>query len=102
MAKTYNVYGAYYNADMTEGRGPMKLKHLFANEQDAKDYIDMQPGVMGRRNKWSEEKYGDWKVEKLMVVIQLRFLKDIEEVVDRDKALSKLTKRDKEVLGLSD
>jgi hypothetical protein len=57
------IYTVFKNADMTEGRGPMILDCLYLDEQKAKDYIDNQPGVMGTRRKWSQEKYGDWKIK---------------------------------------
>jgi hypothetical protein len=30
-------------------------------------YIDSQPGVQGRRAKWSEYKFGDWEIRELSV-----------------------------------
>lgn len=66
------VYLIYRNSDMTEGRGPMILNNKpsgFFNLQDANDYIDQQPGVMGLRSKWSEVKSGgDWEVRPVEII----------------------------------
>lgn len=51
------------NSDMTEGRGPMVMDSVWLDKQKANDYIDKQQGIMGRKLKWSEEDYGDWRVE---------------------------------------
>jgi hypothetical protein len=43
------VYGVYYNVDMTEGRGPMKLSRLYLHREHAVKFMDKQSGVMGRK-----------------------------------------------------
>lgn len=43
------VYGVYYNSDMTEGRGPMKLSRLYLHRDHAVTFMDKQVGVMGRK-----------------------------------------------------
>ena len=62
------IYVTYRNSDTTEGRGPMVSHKAFVDEQKAIDYIDTQPGIMGRMAKWSEEKYGDWEIRSLNVI----------------------------------
>jgi hypothetical protein len=61
------VYLVYKNADMTEGRGPMVLDSVWGTEEDAWEYADNQEGVMGRKCKWSAQKYGDWEVQEVEV-----------------------------------
>jgi hypothetical protein len=61
------IYLTYRNADMTEGRGPMVVDKAFLHKEDANNYIDDQPGCMGRRAKWSNAKYGDWEVKEILV-----------------------------------
>lgn len=42
------VYAVYKNLDMTEGRGPMVLDKIFLNREDAWEFANKQPGIMGR------------------------------------------------------
>lgn len=90
------IYITQYNSDMTEGRGPMANGPAFLSLKDANDFIDDQPGVMGRRSKWSKEKYGDWCVIEL----------EVHEgpfdklAAAKKKALTKLTEEDRRALGL--
>ena len=44
------------------------IDKVFASKQKAKDYIDQQPGVQGRKAKWSEAEFGDWCVVEVDVV----------------------------------
>jgi len=94
------IYQTYYNADMTEGRGPMVPGPAFLNRQHAVEYIDVQPGVMGRRARWSLEKYGDWDVREIEV--HERSLIDAAKERERIKAeaLKKLSPTERAALGL--
>lgn len=94
------IYAVYRNADTTEGRGPMVLDSLFSNRNHANTYIDNEPGVMGRREKWSEKKYGDWKVEELVVYDSITEKNLNDKEILRRKALSKLSKEEIEALGV--
>lgn len=60
-------YVVFRESDMTEGSGPFVIDSIWLTYKDAAEYIDQQPGVMGRIAKWSEEKYGDWKIETWIV-----------------------------------
>lgn len=62
------VYLTMRNADRTEGRGPMVNDKCFLDRKKAEKYIDEQPGVMGRRAKWSTQEYGDWEVKEVEVI----------------------------------
>lgn len=95
------VYATLYNADTCEGRGPMVIDKVFSNRRDAAAYIDNKPGVMGRRGKWSEEKYGDWKIEEYPVFDCLAEARQSDEKIKKEKALAKLTEEDKRALGLA-
>jgi len=59
------IFGVYKNSDMTEGRGPMVLDKLFANENDAIKYRESQLGVMGRPLHLQDS--GDWCIKTLEV-----------------------------------
>lgn len=94
------IWQTYYNADMTEGRGPMIPSYAFLHREHAAAYIDAQEGVMGCRAKWSEQEYGDWRMKKIEVLEC-----NCEESEQRKKelknqALNKLTQEEKEILGL--
>lgn len=60
-------YVVFKNSDMTEGRGPMVFDSVWLDAEKAAEYIDKQPGVMGRTAKWSEEKYGDWEIRPIKI-----------------------------------
>jgi len=95
MAK-YVVYQTMRNSDMTEGRGAMVPDLCFSSRALAAEYIDQQPGVMGRVAKWSQDNFGDWMIVAIEV---LNTVPSSEEKIRR-KALSKLTAEEKRVLGL--
>ena len=40
----------------------MVFDSVWKNKKEAENFIDQQPGVMGRRQKWSQDKYGDWEI----------------------------------------
>ena len=94
--RTY-VYMTRREYDMTEGRGGMVNDLCFSTYELAAEYIDEQPGVMGRRAKWSTEKYGDWEIQKIEVLNHLVTPEDRE----REKALAKLTEKERKLLGLA-
>ncbi len=62
------IYLTQRNSDTTEGRGPMVNDRAFTTRQLAAEYIDSKPGIMGRMGKWSEDKYGDWKILEIEVI----------------------------------
>lgn len=96
------IWQTYRNADEIEGRGPMVPDFAFLHKEHAERYIDEQPGVMGRRGQWSQQKYGDWEIRPVEVldydIIEVGFKK----VKTRLIALAKLTDEEKEALGLMD
>lgn len=94
------VYAAYRNWDTTEGRGPMVLDKAFKNKADADTYIDGQGGVMGRKAKWSQEKYGDWRVEAIRVFESLDDATKDHDRELRKSALAKLSDDERRVLGV--
>ena len=94
------VYAAYCNADMTEGRGPMIIDLVFVKEEDAKDYINDQPGVMGRKVKWSNKSYGDWIIRPIIVLNHSVIDKKKKQEQLKENALNKLTREEKAALGL--
>lgn len=95
-----NVFAVFKNSDMTEGRGHKVLDEVFLNKSDAKSYMNRQPGIMGRKKIWSNEKYGEWEICTL-------YLNECVADVDvnkrkriKENALSKLSTKEKEILGL--
>lgn len=90
------IFLARRNADMTEGRGPMVNDKAFVTHHMACNYIDKQQGVMGRKGPFSNQPMGDWDVQTIPVYGRIPEPKEIL----RAQALSKLTKEEKEVLGL--
>ena len=94
--RTY-VYMTRRNYDMTEGRGGMVNDLCFSTYELAAEYIDEQPGIMGRRAKWSTEKHGDWEIQTIEVLSNLVTPEDRE----REKALAKLTEKERKLLGLA-
>jgi len=64
----YKVYGAYRNSDLTEGKGRLILIKVFESRTMAELFINDQPGIMGRRAKWTEGKCQDWQVKEIEVI----------------------------------
>lgn len=95
------VWLVHKNSDTTEGRGPMVLDCIFLYKEDAAKYIDHQPGLMGRKGKWSEEEYGDWTMKETEVYDSFVDMKNITERKAKVAALAKLTPKEKELLGLA-
>jgi len=94
------VWVARRNADMTEGRGPMVLDSIWANEEIAAEYIDAQPGIMGVNRKWSTENTGSWEIERIRVFTNVKDMADIKREKLKNQALQKLSKAEREALGL--
>ena len=93
------VYAVFKNADMTEGNGPMLLDRVFANRRHAEKYIDEQPGVMGIQRKWSEIKSSShWRVTEFDVIEEDIIEKEHQEKLEADIALSKLSRKELELL----
>lgn len=98
----FTVWGAYKNADMTEGRGPLLLDKVFKEERDAHEYINGQSGVFGRKPDagvgWQNSGMGDWQVKPIRV---LEHLADTDEHARRlalQRAMEKLTREEIEAL----
>jgi hypothetical protein len=97
------VFVTRYNADMTEGRGPMVNDMAFSRREDAAQYIDGKHGVMGRRpiTPWSQQPHGDWDIVEITVAETVEEVQRIMTNERRARALAKLTKDDREALGLT-
>lgn len=96
------VYATYRNSDMTEGKGPMVLDKVFTDESDAQAYVDLQPGVMGRRpsDGWQNVKHGDWQVRPFQIMEHLDDGEEYERKQLIASANSKLTNAERKALGL--
>lgn len=101
----FNIYAAFRNQDMTEGRGPMVIDRIFARESDAEEYILQQHGVMGRKPAdYGEPSWagmGDWEVKRLAVMESLDDIDTFNTQAARESALAKLTAEEKIALGLA-
>ena len=96
------IYQTYRNSDDIEGRSPMVPDLAFLHKKHAERYIDEQPGVMGRKSKWSQSKYGDWEIKVIEVIDYDVIEEGLKKVQLKMKALAKLTDEEKEILGLVD
>lgn len=94
------IYQTYRNSDDIEGRGPVVPDLAFLHKEHAERYVDEQPGVMGRRKKWSQLKYGDWHIKEIEVLDYDVIEAGQEKVKRKMAALAKLTPEEKELLGL--
>lgn len=95
------VYVVMRNSEMTEGRGPMVFHSLWSTKEVADHFIDEQPGVMGRKQKWSQQKYGDWTVTPMPVYEFLEEYETEKKLEIREQALKKLSHAEKVALGLN-
>ena len=75
----------------------------FLHKEHAERYIDERPGIMGRRVKWSQQsEFGDWRIKQVDVIdYDIVEVKANKERIRQD-ALKKLSKEEKEALGLTD
>jgi len=62
------AYVVSRNADMVEGRGPMIPVRYYLNKERAIEWMDQQPGCMGRRGEWSKLCYGDWEIREIEII----------------------------------
>lgn len=86
-----SVFCVFRQENMTDGGGKMVLDSIWSNYQLACDFADIQPGVMGRTAKWSQEKWGDWEVKEVNV---MGSADDIKMLMDeREKKLKELLKK---------
>jgi hypothetical protein len=102
------VYLVLYNADQTEGRGPMIPDVAFSKREDAEAYIDKKPGIMGYFPPEGRTAYrkrhghyeGGWEIQTIQVADSLAGAQLIKIENIRAKAIKKLTEEERAVLGL--
>lgn len=94
------IYCVFRNSDFTEGRGPMVLDSIWNNYEEAAKYIDNQPGIQGKKAKWSQSLYGDWEIKKMPIFQHIEDKQAIDNALLKQKALAKLTIEERKVLGL--
>lgn len=100
--KVINCFEVMGNTDTTEGRGPMKVVARFSNREAAIEYVRSKAYsrwcVMGVQN----FKYDQSNIyEKRMTIMDTVDEIDISENEEiRQAALSKLSDKEKQVLGL--
>lgn len=88
------------NADMNEGRGPMIIDLFFLNREHAIEYMDAQPGVFGRKFKWSKNVHDDWDMIEIEILEYSVFEAKARKEALRKQALEKLTPEEREALGI--
>jgi hypothetical protein len=95
------VYIPFYNSDMTEGRGPMLPKPFgFVSRSQATEYIDSQPGIMGRKGPWSNSTGGDWEVKDFKILKSSEEALRTEADIERHKLIKQLGPDNCRLLGI--
>lgn len=94
------VFVVFRNSDFNEGRGPDMMDSIWITQEEASKYIDQQPGIQGRRAKWSQETHGDWYIKIMPLIKDCDSKFKIDNEALKQKALAKLTPQERKVLGL--
>ncbi len=102
-----NVYIVNVNVDFTEGRGPMVFDSVWSDGEEAIKYVSGKSGIYGSKQLVERDKYGyfayanGYNIEEktLLTNVEEKNKKDQEDV--RLKALAKLSKEERKVLGLN-
>lgn len=97
------VYQVMKQSDMAAGNGYMIPDLCFSTEQHAWDYVNQQTGIMGRTpnsGKWQLSGFKDWDVKEVRVYHSVEESEQEKLIKKKEKALSKLTEEEKEILGL--
>lgn len=97
------VYVVMRNSDFTEGRGPMVMDSLWMNAKDAVRYAEsIEPyGAKMEMGKYGAFAYGQFLEIKLQEVMDsYEDMTQKKENELREKALAKLSDKEKKVLGL--
>ena len=101
-----NIYVVLKNADFTEGRGPMLFDSVWENGDDAINYVSDQPGIYGSKQHIELNKYGfyayanGYQIKEIPLFETYEGMEEIQKEKTRQQALAKLTKEEKEALGL--
>ena len=98
VIKCFEVKG---HTDTIEGRGPLKIVARFANRDVAKEYVESKlyatHCVMGRQSK---DDLRHISKETITILDTIDEIDVMNKENIRAKALAKLTKEEREVLGL--
>ena len=86
-------------SDMMEGRGPMMFDKMFLYREDAVKYIDSRGDGWGRFPKFSEHP-GVWEMKKVEIYTAAVDTYEADRAALKERAISKLTDEEREVLGL--
>ena len=97
------VFVVMKNRDFTEGRGPMVPTDLcFDNEESAWEYCNTQTGIYGSEvptGGWQTAR-GHWEVKSFTVLSSAKSTIESRKQEIREYALNKLSKEEREALGL--
>lgn len=106
-----SIFVVLRNADFTEGRGPMLIDTIFSTGPEAIKYVEAQQGIFGSKQKVdyqnSRLSRGLYATASGYEIVEYKVLDTVQEkaasdkAVARQKALDKLTPKERTLLGLS-
>ncbi len=102
------VYLVYVDSDTTEGKGPMVLRHIFAEEEHAVRWVRAQPDPWGQTNRepahWKNGIYhfGHMEVRRTGVITEDISELEARRAALRETTLASLTSEQMWALGLDD
>ena len=94
--KPMQIWQTLRNSDETEGRGPRVPDLAFLHKEHADRYINEQPGVQGFLGR-----KGGWEITPINVIDYDIVQVQVDKVKIRQEALKKLSKEEKDALGLT-
>ena len=93
------VYMTKRNAKWNEGRGPMVNDKCFLHLDDAVQYINAQPEIMGTFDETGQN-LGGWTIEEFEVIDYDIIKEQVKVELEKEVALNKLSARERTILGL--
>lgn len=103
-----DVYLVYVESDTTEGKGPMVLKHIFAEEEHAVKWVTAQPDPWGQTTrvpayrKNGVYRFGHMEIRPTGVITEDISELEARRAALRETTLASLTSEQKWALGLDD
>lgn len=86
------MYLVLMNSDFTEGRGVMVPHQIFDSREAAHQYIMMQPGIFGsKQRKHDDDRYNGYAIEE-MLVLTIKDVKNLPALKEKAKKIEKQIK----------